>query len=137
MISIVSILSKHSEIIKHLTLLYPNLDFRVKILLMPPKCEIVFGTLSKCSISQYCSPFCYRTSNIVAKVIALNLFALFLYRVCRMFNCSQLFFCIASHSYRSQNYCDSNSVSNFFALKRDSEKYRKSFAIATQSKKQR
>ena len=63
-----------------------------KILLMPPKCDIFPILRQQYWSFLYCSPFSYRSSNFaIAKVVALNLFALFLqidlWLVC----------CIASH----------------------------------------
>ena len=113
-----------------------------KILLLPSKCEIIFITLQKWKFFQYCD------SNIGLFFIAPHLvialptlrqqklsLLISLYEFCRLVMASFLY-CFP-YSYRSSNYCDSNSCRSFTLLQALAKSNSNLFAIAFKSEKER
>ena len=78
-----------------------NLQIQLaRIILVHPKCEIIFGTIKFSRFPLiyftlfYCLPISYHVSNFpIAEVVAIDLFALFL--VLFLYISSWLLFCIA------------------------------------------
>ena len=101
-----------------------------------PKMRNIFGTMSICTFL-YCSPFSFHFSNFaIAKVVALNIFATFLYwfctLICGFFSVLLYAELISLNSYRTSNFRNSNSFRSFSILKAIFKSEGKLIAIAFQ-----
>ena len=129
--------SLHSDTDTFLSLINQNHLLSAKLILVLSECKIILDAFEFVEFSNLnflnCSPTMYRSFNFaLAKVVALNLFALLFVQVLTFVHGFSLYG--SSYSHRSAYYCDSNSCHYFFCFER---RLKTLFAIAFKNKKER